>query len=105
MNECYDYTWHPCPEILGATWCCWEYIEPDPWCYEPEHTLCGAANCDGVVDGFDIEPFIVLLGWPHIPIPCGRPCVLDTNGDGEANGFDIDGFVQVIGGGVCPRYE
>jgi hypothetical protein len=49
------------------------------------------ANCDGVIDAFDIEPFIGLL------VGSGRPCAPcsgDINGDGAIDAFDIEPFIQ-----------
>lgn len=52
------------------------------------------ANCDGSVNGQDIEPFRnLLLGAPA----CG-PCTGDANGDGSINGQDIAPFVQCLVG-------
>jgi len=50
-------------------------------------------NCDGSVNGFDIEPFTALLEGS------GQPCSMcsgDTNGDGSINGFDIQGFIGCL---------
>jgi hypothetical protein len=61
------------------------------------------ANCDGSVNGFDIDPFVLALGnlqdWLDAGYTCDPLCVLDINGDGAVNGFDIDGFVACIAGG------
>jgi hypothetical protein len=52
------------------------------------------ANCDGTVDGFDIEPFISLLtGGPGC-----SPCVGDANGDGTVDAFDIEPFIECLVG-------
>lgn len=50
-------------------------------------------NCDGSVNGQDIQGFIAALGGN--PSPCS-PCNSDTNGDGSVNGFDIVGFVECL---------
>ena len=47
-------------------------------------------NCDGVVDTFDIEPFLGLLF--NNEEPCGA-CAGDTNGDGVVDAFDIEAFL------------
>lgn len=52
------------------------------------------ANCDGSVNGQDIQPFRDLLLGAS---PCS-PCAADTNGDGSVNGFDITGFVECLSG-------
>ncbi len=50
------------------------------------------ANCDGVVDAFDVEPFIaVLFGGPQC-----APCTGDANGDGVIDAFDIEPFVACL---------
>ncbi len=52
------------------------------------------ANCDGVIDAFDIEPFIdVLLGGAG----CSA-CAGDTNGDGTIDAFDIEPFINCLVG-------
>ncbi len=52
------------------------------------------ANCDGVVDAFDIEPFIATLGGSA---PCAA-CTGDTNGDGVVDAFDIEPFINCLTG-------
>ncbi len=50
------------------------------------------ANCDGVIDAFDIEPFIgVLLGGPR----CAA-CTGDVNADGVVDAFDIEPFINCL---------
>lgn len=53
-------------------------------------------NCDGTVNGFDVEPFVDLLNF--VGTKCDV-CVGDVNGDGFVNGFDIDGLVACLIGG------
>ncbi len=51
-------------------------------------------NCDGVIDAFDIEPFInVLLGGPG----CAS-CTGDVNGDMVVDAFDIEPFINCLVG-------
>jgi len=61
----------------------------------------GDLNCDGLVNGFDIDPFILALTDPvayHTAYPnCGL-LNGDINGDGALNGFDIDPFVMLLAG-------
>jgi hypothetical protein len=62
----------------------------------------GDLNCDGVIDPFDIDPFVLALtnpagyaaAWPNCNIMNA-----DCNGDGEVNAFDIDPFVELLIGG------
>jgi hypothetical protein len=61
--------------------------------------LLGDLNCDGVLNAFDIDPFVLALtdpagyaaAWPN----CDR-MLADINGDGVVNAFDIDAFVALI---------
>lgn len=57
-------------------------------------TLCNPCdvNCDGSVNGQDIQPFVLLL---YGGSGCSA-CAGDTNTDGSVNGFDINGFVQCL---------
>ncbi|MFH1748727.1 MAG: dockerin type I domain-containing protein, partial [Planctomycetota bacterium] len=63
----------------------------------------GDANCDGRVNSYDIDPFILLIGDPdsyHARWPdCDADTFCDMNGDGNVNAYDIDGFVAAVGGG------
>ena len=50
-------------------------------------------NCDGVVNAFDIEPFLDLLfGGGE---PCDS-CTGDANDDGDINAFDIEPFLNCL---------
>ena len=65
----------------------------------------GDLNCDGAVDNFDIDPFVLALTsspperpeyygvWPA----CDHEHA-DCNGDGSVNNFDIDPFVAMLVG-------
>ena len=69
----------------------------DVW---PEQAT-GDMNCDGEVNAFDIDPFVLALtdpagyaaAWPDCNILNG-----DINGDGVVNAFDIDPFVKLLTG-------
>ncbi len=50
------------------------------------------ANCDGVIDAFDIEPFIATLGGA----PGCSPCAGDANGDGTIDAFDVEPFINCL---------
>lgn len=64
--------------------------------------VAGDLNCDGVVNNFDIDPFVLALtdpagyaaAYPECDIALG-----DVNGDGAVNNFDIDPFVALLTGG------
>lgn len=53
------------------------------------------ANCDGSVNGFDVDDFVAALTGSGSGC---SPCQGDVNGDGSVNGFDIDGFVNCLTG-------
>ncbi len=65
----------------------------------------GDANCDGDVNVFDIDAFVLALtnpgahaaAYPDCPLLCG----CDINQDGWVNTFDIDPFVLCLTSG-CP---
>ncbi|MBU0640341.1 MAG: hypothetical protein KKB50_15870 [Planctomycetes bacterium] len=66
----------------------------------------GDLNCDGVINGFDIDHFVqVLEDWDAYvadhdgdPFPPCDPWLADINQDGHVNGFDIDPFVALLNG-------
>jgi hypothetical protein len=62
----------------------------------------GDVNCDGAVDAFDIDPFVLALtdpaGYDAAQPDCTRH-LADTNGDGRVDAFDIDPFVKLLAGG------
>ncbi len=63
--------------------------------------LPGDTNCDGVVNAFDIDPFVLALTDPAAYGAAQPGCNLlsaDCNGDGEVNAFDIDPFVELLAG-------
>ncbi len=59
----------------------------------------GDCNCDGVINAFDIDAFVLALTdaeqyatqYPDCPLANA-----DANGDGVVNVFDIDPFVQLL---------
>ena len=62
----------------------------------------GDLNCDGLVNAFDIDPFVLALtdpaGYAAAFPGCDR-MLADCNGDGLVNAFDIDPFVLILTGG------
>ncbi len=61
--------------------------------------LIGDLNCDGVVDFFDIDPFVTALVSPNDYPALFPDCDInnaDVNEDGEIDFFDIDPFVGLI---------
>ena len=67
--------------------------------------LRGDANCDGVIDAFDIDPFTTALTDPEAyaaQFPdCNGPCACDIDRNGQVDAFDVDPFVACLTGG-CP---
>lgn len=61
--------------------------------------LAGDLNCDGVVDHFDIDPFVLALvdpaGYQQQFPDCDRRNG-DANGDGQVNNFDINAFIALL---------
>ena len=63
--------------------------------------LAGDVNCDGNVNAFDIDPFVLALSDPAGYAAAYPECNLltaDCNGDGDVNSFDIDPFVALLTG-------
>jgi hypothetical protein len=59
-------------------------------------------NCDGAVNVFDIDPFVLALTSPAEYEVAFAGCFIelaDCNGDGLVNAFDIDPFVEILTGG------
>jgi serine protease AprX len=62
----------------------------------------GDLNCDGSVNGYDIDPFVLALTDPAAYAQTYADCdymLADCNGDGSVNGYDIDPFVLLLTGG------
>ncbi|MBU0641307.1 MAG: hypothetical protein KKB50_20810 [Planctomycetes bacterium] len=87
----------PPARVYNATVMHWPFAPFD------EYEL-GDLNCDGVLNGFDIDPFItVLIDSPPYDTYYGLypDCdhtLADCNDDGEINGFDIDAFIALMEG-------
>ncbi|MGE0478989.1 MAG: PQQ-binding-like beta-propeller repeat protein [Phycisphaerae bacterium] len=64
-------------------------------------TIAGDLNCDGVVNNFDIDAFVLALGDPNAYRAAYPDCSTqagDTTGDGMLNNFDIDAFIGLLEG-------
>ena len=62
----------------------------------------GDVNCDGSINVFDIDPFVLALVDPAAYATAHPGCRIDNadcNGDGDVNVFDIDPFVSLLVGG------
>lgn len=65
-------------------------------------TLDGDLNCDGIVNNFDIDPFVLALTNPAayaVTYPDCNRNLADINHDNAVNNFDIDPFVALLTGG------
>ena len=61
----------------------------------------GDMNCDGTVNNFDIDPFVLALTDPGAYATAFPDCdsmLADANDDGTVNNFDIDPFVAILTG-------
>jgi hypothetical protein len=62
-------------------------------------------DCDGVVNAFDIDPFVLALidaaGYANLYPNC-KVDLADCDHDGQVNAFDIDAFVACIVNNGCP---
>jgi len=59
----------------------------------------GDLNCDGAVNNFDIDPFVLALTVPSRYVVLYPDCawrLADVNGDGFVDNFDIDPFVELL---------
>ncbi|MBL8880773.1 MAG: right-handed parallel beta-helix repeat-containing protein, partial [Phycisphaerales bacterium] len=65
----------------------------------------GDLDCNGVVNNFDIDPFVLALTDPAAYEAAFPDCNInnaDVNDDGLVNNFDINPFVLCLSAGVCP---
>ncbi|QOJ13628.1 MAG: hypothetical protein HRU75_02765 [Planctomycetia bacterium] len=63
----------------------------------------GDLNCDGLVNGFDIDPFVLALMDPAayaVAFPGCDAQAADCNLDGVVNNFDTDSFLEILGVGL-----
>ncbi len=61
-------------------------------------------NCDGLINAFDIDPFVLALTAPEqyaLAFPECDLMLADVNCDGLVNAFDIDPFVVCLTEGGC----
>ncbi|MBU0639494.1 MAG: hypothetical protein KKB50_11565 [Planctomycetes bacterium] len=72
-----------------------------PFALEVAEISLGDLNCDGTVDGFDVDAFMLALMYPDRYATTYPDCdikLADCNADGLVNGFDIDSFVALLTG-------
>ncbi len=73
----------------------WDYFE---YGIRSVPTL-GDLNCDGAIDAFDIDPFVMALIDPdayRLALPYCDPLAADLDGGGTVDAFDIDFFVVLL---------
>ena len=71
------------------------------WARVPAYAV-GDLNCDGFVDFFDIDPFVLAVTDPagyEAAYPDCDIMLADCNGDGSVDFFDIGPFVELVTGG------
>ncbi|MBL8879453.1 MAG: hypothetical protein JNG88_10070 [Phycisphaerales bacterium] len=62
-------------------------------------------NCDGLINSFDIDGFVLALSNPAAYAAAYPDCNIDNadvNNDGLVNSFDIDPFVVCLASNGCP---
>ncbi len=77
-------------------------LTPGPFqIFNPTPFVTGDMNCDGAVNFFDIDGFVLAVTDPIAYEAAYPDCHLingDCNGDGVVNFFDIDAFVELVVG-------
>lgn len=71
----------------------------------PPSVLRGDCNCDGLVNNFDIDPFVLAISDSAAYALAYPGCDIlsaDIDENGLVNNFDIDPFVACISNGGCP---
>ena len=71
----------------------------------PPSVLRGDCNCDGLVNNFDIDPFVLAISDPNaygLAYPGCDILSADIDENGLVNNFDIDPFVLCLTNGGCP---
>jgi hypothetical protein len=78
----------------------WNIDDVEIWGLVPEIPYpAGDLNCDGSVDNFDINPFVLALtdaAAYHAAFPNCDINNADVNGDGAVDNFDINPFVELL---------
>ena len=85
----------------SVTYCGWNIDDIEIWGVLPQTTP-GDMNCDGLVNSFDIDPFVLAVSDQAAYEAQYPDCTYenaDVNGDGLVNSFDIDPFVNLLTGG------
>jgi hypothetical protein len=93
------------PNMYSECYADWPVFQHDArnTCYLPTART-GDLDCDGALNAFDIDPFVLALTNPAGYIAAYPNCDrvrADCNCDGAVNAFDIDPFVECLTQG-CP---
>jgi hypothetical protein len=100
----YDLTKMREVRFFGTDWAGggFDYVEiKDLWIGLVSSYPLGDLNCDGLVNPFDIDPFVECLVSGTPTPPCSDCANADINKDGLVNPFDIDPFVECIINNGC----
>ena len=110
-GDIYDVSLNDIPDSNGYIYAAGEMeytlpnfnVEVTGWRDGHQERLIGDMNCDGAVNNFDIDAFVLaLIGPPpgYVPYYTQYPdcdhMLGDCNGDGNLDNFDIDAFVSVL---------
>ncbi len=83
-----------------SVWCVDFSVSFTSASFEPPPPI-GDVNCDGSVDFFDIDAFVLAVtdpaGYADMYLDCDI-LLADVNGDGAVDFFDIDSFVALVTG-------
>lgn len=90
--------WGMGPTDAGTSYPGWNIDDVEVWGVLPPR-LPGDTDCDGTINFFDIDPFVVALIQPGSYPTLYPGCDLlsaDVNRDGAVDFFDIDSFLAVL---------
>ena len=100
--------WTMGPTTGSYPYCGWNIDDVELSAQRCAAYLVGDLNCDGLLNAFDLDPFVLALGSAGqtppfhsyvLEYPECDPMLADINEDGLVNAFDIDPFVLLISGG------
>jgi hypothetical protein len=70
-----------------------------PFPAEPPAWIAGDTNCDGAINNFDVDSFVLAVTSPdgyNAAYPDCDILTADCNLDGQVNNFDVDAFVTML---------
>jgi hypothetical protein len=89
-------------EVFGPSWRPSATFYFDDFSIQTIQAHRGDMNCDGTVNDFDIDAFVMAITNEEMYHAAHPTCHInhaDVNGDGAVNNFDIDPFVVCLTGG------